>query len=332
MLILLHRQGIRPDAILFADTGGEKPETYEYLDIINLWCGSVGFPIVQRLSKGGKHDSLEANCLANLTLPSLAYGGKGCSLKWKGAVMDREVNNWAPAGMSRACGMPVVRAIGYDAGPADSRRSRIAEDVGNVYLYPLRDAGWTREDCIRTITEAGLPQPGKSACFFCPAMKKSEILDLLDRHPDLVARALKMEAVASLRGYSKSTKGLGRAWNWRDYLEEKHHDRLAALAARYDIGQELLPLRTAVQQTLWDTAAPAVATPAASGIDRMLGRWLSVGQIMQAVGMPIREAAAAVRRAVEHGMVDCESFQEHGITLPLFRSRDDRPWREVLAA
>jgi hypothetical protein len=31
MLIEFAHRGIRPDLILFADTGGEKPETYQYL-------------------------------------------------------------------------------------------------------------------------------------------------------------------------------------------------------------------------------------------------------------------------------------------------------------
>ena len=27
-----------PDGILFADTGGEKPETYTFLGVMNEWC------------------------------------------------------------------------------------------------------------------------------------------------------------------------------------------------------------------------------------------------------------------------------------------------------
>ena len=42
MLIGLNRLGIRPDLILFADTGGEMPETYEYLPIIGRWLKAQG--------------------------------------------------------------------------------------------------------------------------------------------------------------------------------------------------------------------------------------------------------------------------------------------------
>ena len=53
--------------------------------------------------------------------------------------------------------------------------------------------GWTRDDCIRQIEAAGLPQPGKSSCFFCPSMKPDEITALREQHPDLFRRALALE-------------------------------------------------------------------------------------------------------------------------------------------
>ena len=44
MLVGLHQRGIRPDLILFADTGGEKPDTYLYAPIIRQWLRDVDFP------------------------------------------------------------------------------------------------------------------------------------------------------------------------------------------------------------------------------------------------------------------------------------------------
>lgn len=35
MLVALHAAGLRPEAITFADTGGEKPETIAHLDAMN---------------------------------------------------------------------------------------------------------------------------------------------------------------------------------------------------------------------------------------------------------------------------------------------------------
>ena len=35
MLVGLHERGEKPDLILFADTGGERPDTYRHKEIVN---------------------------------------------------------------------------------------------------------------------------------------------------------------------------------------------------------------------------------------------------------------------------------------------------------
>ena len=52
--------------------------------------------------------------------------------------------------------------------------------------YPLAQWRDDRPACERIIRAAGLPVPMKSACFFCPASKKHEILWLREHHPDLL--------------------------------------------------------------------------------------------------------------------------------------------------
>jgi len=71
-----------------------------------------------------------------------------------------------------------------------------------------------REYCIEIIKNAGLPLPGKSACFFCPSSKPSEVRELQRQYPELALRALEMESNAELT----TIKGLGRSWAWRDLL------------------------------------------------------------------------------------------------------------------
>ena len=91
VLVGLHQRGIRPDLISFADTGGEKPETYLYIPIIRQWLRDVGFPdlvVVRYTPPRAPYDSLYGNCIENETLPSLAFGLKSCSLKWKKAPQD----------------------------------------------------------------------------------------------------------------------------------------------------------------------------------------------------------------------------------------------------
>src|SRR3954466_7257577 len=83
MLVEFVRRKIVPDLILFADTGGEKPETYQYLPVIERYLEGGKVPpgvTVRYEPKTAPYRTLEAQCLHTGTLPSLAYGGKSCSM------------------------------------------------------------------------------------------------------------------------------------------------------------------------------------------------------------------------------------------------------------
>ncbi|QDT26824.1 hypothetical protein Enr10x_21340 [Gimesia panareensis] len=61
--------------------------------------------------------------------------------------------------------------------------------------YPLREFGFDRSKCREVIAAAGLPIPPKSACFFCPAMRQTEIQRLAKVDPDLHRLAIEMESI-----------------------------------------------------------------------------------------------------------------------------------------
>lgn len=262
MLVLLKRHGIRPDLIMFADTGGEKRETYAYLDKINDWLDRASFPQITRVkyeTSKAPYNDLEGNCLANETLPSLAFGRHSCSLKWKVQPQDyfvlgckggpNKCDPWAPAAEALAKGIKPVKLIGYDSSPADIRRSNRGreEDDQFRYVYPLQLVGWTREDCKKAIVGEGLPLPVKSACFFCPASKKWEIAWLAATSTDLFLRAIAMEdGFLTGKWYrpepKSSVKGLGRTWSWRAWAEESGFlkGRMVDVDRAADIARELM--------------------------------------------------------------------------------------------
>lgn len=228
MLIGLRHRGVRPDMILFADTGGEKPETYLYAPIFRQWLRDVSFPqleVVRYQPPIAPYDSLYGNCWHNETLPSLAFGRKSCSIKWKREPQDRRVRRWTPAVEAWRAGLKVRELIGFEAGEERRRYGDGGDDPNYDYWYPLMDWGWNREMCQRVIAAEGLPVPVKSACFFCPAMKKPELVDLATRHADLYAEAIALED--RYRGGKhfraptrRSTEGLGRRFAWREHGRE----------------------------------------------------------------------------------------------------------------
>lgn len=217
MLIGMRERGITPDLILFSDTGGEKPETYQHIEEMQEWCQRNAMPPIEVVSYStSRHGTLENECLNNETLPSKAFGFGGCSVKWKRQPMDKRVEAWAPAKAAWERGEKVTRLIGLHAG--EMRRGKIPDTEQYTYRYPLREWGWVQEDCRQAIERAGLSVPVKSACFFCPAMRKAEVIQLAEQHPDLFERAVEMERNANEAGNLETVKGLGRHWTWENLV------------------------------------------------------------------------------------------------------------------
>lgn len=223
MLIGLYHRKIPVDLILFSNTGGEQPHTYDFLPIMDQWLAEHGLPKITQVEytdKDGNRLTLEQECLRSGTLPAIAYGYKKCSLKHKIGPQDKFCNNYPPCREVWARGERIVKFIGYDVGEQNRREHALPIDEADTKYekqYPLMDWGWTREDCIEAIKQEGLPLPGKSSCFFCPSMKKREIRTLYHKHRDLYERAIAIEdgAMPNLI----TVKGLGRNWAWRDFVE-----------------------------------------------------------------------------------------------------------------
>lgn len=232
ILVGARERGIPLDYITFADTGGEKPETYDHIRVVGAWLESNGMPpiTVVRGSQPSqiRRGSLEAECNALGTMPSKVYGYGSCSHKWK---LDPQ--NKFNVKIAAELGIPlsgITRWIGFDADEPErmDRAIRLGARQPCAQWFPLVEWGWGRDECVAAIARAGLPQPGKSACWFCPSSKKHEVLWLAKNHPDLFARAVAMEQRA-LNGDGPApaptaVKGLGRNWSWKALAEAAEAD------------------------------------------------------------------------------------------------------------
>lgn len=238
VLVGLMERGEWPDAITFANTGDEMPHIYTHIEAVNAWCLGIGFPRIETLRGDMPQQvidgTLERECLRLGKLPSKAYGFSSCSDKWKMEPQRRYNKRFAAEHGIELC--EITRLIGFDA----DEHSRVARGLENAHKrpvkerYPLYEWGWGREECIDAIERAGLPLPGKSACFYCPSTKKPEIIELRDRYPELLARALEMERIALAgEGPAPTTTGagLGRSFNWASFLAQA--DELAATEADF---------------------------------------------------------------------------------------------------
>ena len=78
LLVGLHKHRIPVDLILFADTGGEHPHTYAYLNVMDLWLKDRGMPTITRVYKttrDGNRLTLEDETFAALITEAEKYVG-----------------------------------------------------------------------------------------------------------------------------------------------------------------------------------------------------------------------------------------------------------------
>lgn len=196
LIVECRRRGFRPDWCLFADTGSERPETYEHVERVRAWAaGWMDVTTVRWIRQDGTFESLHDNCLRTAAFPSKAYGYAGCTDKWKVQPMEK----WRrERGFDHG-----AFAVGYDAGE-DRRITKAClrgDDPNMVAWYPLVAWGIDRLGCERICRDAGLPAR-KSSCFMCPNMREDEWSELRESHPDLFDRALEIERRARARGES----------------------------------------------------------------------------------------------------------------------------------
>jgi hypothetical protein len=206
MIIGLYEKNEYPDYIIFADTRGEKPKTYEHIEIMQSWLKSKDMPEITIVKES---NGLEDDCLSRDTLPGKAFGFGSCSERFKVRPQRRWVKK---QGIENA-----IWLVGIHAG--EVKRAQRSLNQRDDVEFPLIAWGWGQEECLAAIQRAGLPVPVKSACFFCPAMKKSEIIQLSRDEPELFKRAVDMEEGAISSGELTTVKGLGRTFSWKALVE-----------------------------------------------------------------------------------------------------------------
>lgn len=163
-------------SIVFADTHGELPETYEAEKRLEAWLADRGQSVVW-VSAG----SLEKHSLKEQVNPM--RHNKWCTDKFK----IRPINEWADGFLGR----PRVHILGIAADEALRAKPNPQADITN--RYPLVEAGITRAECNNLIASEGFQPVPKSGCFFCPLARVSYFVGLQRAHPELYNRAVAME-------------------------------------------------------------------------------------------------------------------------------------------
>uniref|UniRef100_A0A6M3XP17 Putative phosphoadenosine phosphosulfate n=1 Tax=viral metagenome TaxID=1070528 RepID=A0A6M3XP17_9ZZZZ len=186
MVIWMLQHGQPIDHIVFCDTGAELPETLEYVNTFGHWLKQHGLSI-QTI---GREEGLFDYCTRLRIIPFRQF--RWCTDKFK----VRPFNKFAKEHL------PVIAYIGFDAGEESRVLNSETPFVGRKckqkkYLYgrkyPLFQNGIDRYGCLDLIRQAGLPDPPKSGCFFCPFMSPKQYQHMKNERPELFKKAMELE-------------------------------------------------------------------------------------------------------------------------------------------
>ena len=177
LMVVLLQEGLPFDEAVFADTGGEVPETYQYLEIAKKYLADHEVPLTV-VSKRGR--SLYETAWGRRVFPSAI---------WRWSTRDFKITPIHRHYRSLEAHINQYLAIAWDE-VYRMKDSRV-EYVTN--LYPLIDRRLTRADCIAIIREAHLPVPQRSSCYFCPFNSVDRWRWLYETHRDLFDKAVALE-------------------------------------------------------------------------------------------------------------------------------------------
>lgn len=190
-LVLAAQGKIDYRLFLFANVGddSENPDTLAYIeDHVWAYARDNGISLVEVARKTNGGETLlqrtkreTSGVRIPMRMANGAPGNRTCTTQFKRAV----IRKWLGAG-NHVVGL----GISWD----EIHRMRTDSGYKNITNeYPLIDLRLTRKDCLRIVREAGLPQPPKSSCWFCPYHNQAEWHGLRLQHPDLFDQAAELE-------------------------------------------------------------------------------------------------------------------------------------------
>ena len=249
--LAVYLRGRVPDMeYFFCDTGAELPETYEYLERLEVILGQ---PIARLNSERGFDHWFEVFRGA-LPSPQMRWCTRNMKIK--------PIEEWI--GDDPAISYVAIRA------DESNRKGYVSTKPNIETRFPFMEDGVDHDGVMRILEDAGIGLPSyyewrtRSGCYFCFYQRKAEWVGLSDRHPDLFERAVAIEQKvlidAGVNGDAnfKDQAMRGRPYTWsggetllqllsrRDEIEERHQ----AAMARANKTRTNVPLIEALAEAL----------------------------------------------------------------------------------
>ena len=194
--LVLAAQGKIPyQTFIFANVGdkAEDPRTIRYVsEVLKPYAkeNQIEWVDIQRKRRNGDPVDLFEELhrpVRSIDIPMRmangAPGNRNCTVNFKIKPIAKWIKKHAPDCV-------LGKGISTDE-PHRATPSR--ESDGYSSAYPLIELGISRADCLEIVRKAGLPQPPKSACWFCPYKTTDQWITFRRERPELFAQAVELE-------------------------------------------------------------------------------------------------------------------------------------------
>lgn len=192
-LVLAAQGRIDFRVFLFCNVGAdsENPDTLDYVAEFSkpyAAAHSLEFHEIARTTRSGEtiYQRLlreDRSIKIPVRMKNGAPGARSCTQDYKRSVVHR----WLGKGS---------HVVGLGISLDEFHRMRTDSGYKNVVNeYPLINMRLSRNDCFHIIQEAGLPQPPKSSCWFCPFHNMAAWQEIRRDKPELFQKACDLEAL-----------------------------------------------------------------------------------------------------------------------------------------
>ena len=163
----------------FCDTGAELPETYEFLDKLEIVLGKK----IERLNARKGFDHWFEVYRGTLPSPQMRW----CTTKMKIEPIEQWVGD--------------QEVISYIAIRSDEagRKGYVSSKKNIQARFPFIEDGVDHAGVMRILANSGIGLPSyyewrtRSGCYFCFFQRKAEWIGLSERHPELWEKAVSIE-------------------------------------------------------------------------------------------------------------------------------------------
>lgn len=200
MLVLAAQGVIDYPIALFSNVGddSEHPATLDYVrNIATPWAAERGVIVheLQRIKRDGSVETLWGRLTKEgsrsvgipVRMSNGAPGNRSCTVDFKIKVVGKWLKQHGANKDNRA-----RTAIGISTDEIGRMSDRYREPY-QVIDYPLIDLMISRSVCEQIISDAGLPVPPKSSCFFCPYHRPQTWREMRRDEPELFQKSVELE-------------------------------------------------------------------------------------------------------------------------------------------